>query len=426
MRKSWNLSLILLFVSIVVAISIFSYGSFDRACAQQVTIRLQDYLLNEEDMATAMKSIITEFEAKFPNIRIKMEGALSLADAIKNMEGANPPDVARIETPYLPYLAEKKLITDLDIYVKKIGGVEYYWIPQFAEHAIIPTQYKKKICGVPQEGSSILLYINKDLFKKAGLNTEDLPQNWNQFLSCAQKLTQPNKNQWGFGGDFVTLPYAPTYLEAWFRAHNADFFDNKGKKVLMDTKEGIEAFSFLVQLHTKHKIMPPQIEKWTYKDTAILFAKENLAMLQGDFAISRIIYEQNPGMRKKAQAIFFPGETNFAGRSSSLCMSKKSKYPDQAWSFISYMTSRPSLLTLFKKAQKFPSSRLLYRGTVVEIDKDGGVFGKASEFTSSSLIPSAWPEISALLLETLKEAFTGRKSPEQAIKDAAKKTKKLM
>jgi len=426
MKKRRHLSLPILFPFMVVLIFVLGAGTFCKVQAKGVTIRFQDYLMNEEDMGVAMKEIISEFEAKFPNIKVQIETVPSLDDAIRNMESDNPPDVARIETSYLPHLAGKKIIRGLGPYIKRTGAVEYYWLPQFAEHMITTCRYKKKMYGVPQEGSPILLFINKDLFEKSGLNIEEYPRNWDQLLSYAKKLTQPHKNQWAFGGDFATLPYASRHLQAWFRANNTDFFDREGRKVLTDKKEGVEAFSFLVELHTKHHVMFPQIKNLTYEDTAIMFANENLAMMEGDFAISRIVYEQSPEMHKKTQVIFFPGEIKFVGRSSSLCMSTKSGYPDETWEYILYLTTRPSLLTLFEKARKFPARRWLYRGTIVEKDKEGEVFGKASAFTSTSPIPPAWPDISRVLVETLKEALSGGESPEQAIKDATKKIKKLM
>jgi multiple sugar transport system substrate-binding protein len=419
--------LFFVFFLISVPIALFYGGSCSLANADEVTIRLQDYFLEEEASLAVASEIVAEFESKFPNIKVKLESIPSCVDAIENLKGKSPPDISRVEAYFVPSLADGKLIKRLDEYVKEAGAIEYYWRPQFAEHTVVPCVYKKKMYAVPQEGSAVLLYINDELFKKAGINVEENPpRTWDQFLVCAKKLTDPKSGQWGFGGDFTSLTNAPINLQAWLRANNSDLFDVKGKKPLLDDKPGIQAFTFLVELHSVHHVMPPQIGQWNSEDMAKLFAEGKLGIMQGDFAASKIVYKHNPEMINKVKVLFFPGEVKFVGRSSAFCISRKSKHSDEAWECLQYLTIRPSLLKLFEKGRRFPARRWLYRGTVVEKDKDGMVFGKASAYASTPPLPPEWPDIAAVLVNALKEAFSGKQPPENAISDARKRIKKLM
>ena len=107
-------------------------------------------------------------------------------------------------------------------------------------------------------------------------------------------------------------------------------------------------------------------------------------------------------------------------------MNRKAGFPDAAWQCLLYLTSRPSLLTLFEEAGRFPSRRWLYRGSGIEKEEEGRVFGEASTFTGTCSIPPEWPEIARILVETLNDCFAGNKSAEEGLKDAQRLIKKAM
>lgn len=58
---------------------------------------------------------------------------------------------------------------------------------------------------IPMQVNSLYLYWNKALFREAGLDPEQPPKTWEELFEMAKKLTNPEKNVYGFG-----LPVAST------------------------------------------------------------------------------------------------------------------------------------------------------------------------------------------------------------------------
>lgn len=60
--------------------------------------------------------------------------------------------------------------------------------------AVGGTQYM-----IPMQVNSHYLYMNKELFRQAGLDPEKAPATWEELFEMAVKLTNPDKNVYGFG-----------------------------------------------------------------------------------------------------------------------------------------------------------------------------------------------------------------------------------
>lgn len=100
--------------------------------------------------------------------------------------GGNPPDaVLYWGYNYVPSLASQNLIEPLDdllASIKEDGS-------KFNETCWNSVHYKGKVYALPEMTSNILLYWNKDMFKKAGLDPDKPPTTLDELDSMAQKLT---------------------------------------------------------------------------------------------------------------------------------------------------------------------------------------------------------------------------------------------
>ena len=62
-----------------------------------------------------------------------------------------------------------------------------------------------KLYGVPYLRSTPVLYYNKTLFKKAGLNPEEGPKNWEELASFSKQLASAGVNGLGIVPDIMAL-----------------------------------------------------------------------------------------------------------------------------------------------------------------------------------------------------------------------------
>jgi sn-glycerol 3-phosphate transport system substrate-binding protein len=107
------------------------------------------------------------------------------------IQAGSPPDVAIHLAVDLVTLRDMDAVIPLDDYVQRDGGSEKVlgdFIPAF----LSDLRAEGKVWALPFQRSTPILYINKDLFRKAGLDPGKPPTNWEELLAAAQKATVRN------------------------------------------------------------------------------------------------------------------------------------------------------------------------------------------------------------------------------------------
>ncbi len=81
---------------------------------------------------------------------------------------------------------------------------------------------------IPMQVNSHYLYMNRQLFRDAGLDPDHAPETWDELFEMAVKLTNPEKNVTGFG-----LPIqSTTVFENLLYCNGGRFIDENGKPAL--------------------------------------------------------------------------------------------------------------------------------------------------------------------------------------------------
>src|SRR3954451_20381591 len=124
--------------------------------------------------------------------------------------------------------------------------------------AMDATVYKGKQYGVPMNFTTLLLYWNRDMFRKAGLDPDKPPANWEEFAAFAKKLTKDTNGdgkpeQYGLSlGDHQTIAMWPIL----FWQNGGGVTSPDGKTATLSDPATIEAAKYWVDLVTKDKISP--------------------------------------------------------------------------------------------------------------------------------------------------------------------------
>lgn len=197
---------------------------------------------NDEEHSVFM-AIVDSFEKK-TGLKVKvqrvpfdgMEQKLLTAIATKNV-----PDLARVDYAFTAVLASKNGVEPIDD--PSLDPL----IGQLSRAALYGNYYNGKLWGLPDQTTCIALFYNKDLFREAGISSP--PKTWEEFVEVAKKLTNPEKQIWGFAMRntlWWTFPFFFTY--------GAKFLSDDGKRCLLDSPEAIAGFSFKVDLYRKYKV----------------------------------------------------------------------------------------------------------------------------------------------------------------------------
>ncbi|MFC0212957.1 extracellular solute-binding protein [Paenibacillus chartarius] len=222
------------------------------ASSEPVTIEYWQYEFAAK--VELIDALIKEFEQKHPNIKVKQTNFpydqynQKVATLVPAGKG---PDVINLYYGWLPKYVASGYLQPLPVNSFPAADIEKEFFP-FVSAAKLNGNYYAVPTGVRTLG----LFYNKDLFAKSGIDKP--PATWTELVDTAKKLTEKDAN-----GQFVTegLAWEPgAQLHHWYRdglvyqAGGKDTSDDKRKVLWKDSPAGLEAFQYLLDFATVHKV----------------------------------------------------------------------------------------------------------------------------------------------------------------------------
>jgi len=186
------------------------------------------------------------------------EGVVEPIDPILKMAGINP------VTDFPPSLWDPS----------KVGGVHYM---------------------APNNAISTLLFYNKALFRKAGLNPSKPPTTGQQLVADARALTNKSSGVWGYVEE-PTGGGMNFSIQSIMDQYGAFEADAKTRKITFDTPGGVAAVQFFKNLIFKYHVSPANASPEEAHD---LFVKGKNAMEitdSGDYAVYSPLLKQDLGV----------------------------------------------------------------------------------------------------------------------------------
>lgn len=398
------------------------------AMAEQVTLRFSDWHLTEDVWNKSLTEGMAIFHERYPNIKVTMEpvsyGEKETKYTVES-EAGKAPDVFHLHAFSLPMFFGKGYAKDLTPFIEKEGPG---FLDAWYELPLQLMQYNGKMHAMPGDYMTMVLFYNTEMFKAAGLDPDKPPKTWDEFLDYAKKLTRDtdgdgNVDQWGFGVVGAKDPGFSLRFGPFIWGFGGDYLTPDMKKSALDSPEAKEAFTFFVELYTKHKVVPPGLTAMNAQEVRTQLAQKKVAMILGSGWTPPIVNGINPDLKafevlnaapapmKKQQAT--------AIWLSSWVMSPNTKHPDEAWELIKFITSKEIELKWFID-NRVTSSREDVSGVAPEILNDKFASVLASQLPYGKVEPqiTQWPEIMDVFTTSLQEAVVEMKTPEAALAEA--------
>ncbi len=285
-----------------------------------------------------VEAIVKDFQKENPDIRVEPVWGGNYWQNMQKTMGAlqagNPPDVAVHLAVDVVTLTDLDAVIPLDEFVEQEGGEAF--LADFFPGFLNDLKTDGKVYAIPFQRSTPILYYNKGLFEKAGLDPASPPANWQELVDIATKLTVRDDSgtttQWG-----VLIPDDPWLLMSFMlqnggRTHSEDF-----KEVYLDEEAAIEALQFWVDMATNKKIMP--VHK-SFPEAVQDFVAEKGAMLIHSTGNLRFVRESAnfewgvaflPENKERAVAI--------GGAGLFIFKDIPREKQEAAWKFIKFATS---------------------------------------------------------------------------------------
>lgn len=185
------------------------------------------------------KEIIADFEKANPDIKVEYVGIASTEYQSKvdtAIQGGSLPDVGGVGAAMAAGFAAQGALEPLDDRLSKssLSGK----LNESMTESLKAAGGGDALYSIPTSANNGVLYYRTDLFKAAGLPE---PTDWDTFYEAAEKLTDKDKNKFGYTirGGAGSIAQA---LDAMYgQSGITSFWDSSGEKTTVDDPKNVEA-----------------------------------------------------------------------------------------------------------------------------------------------------------------------------------------
>jgi multiple sugar transport system substrate-binding protein len=269
--------------------------------------------------------------------------------------------------------------------------------------------------GLPESFSNVVLFYNKTLFDKAGVDAPTAEWTWKDEQAAAAKLTNAKAKVWG---DYQPISFHEFYKT--LAQSGGTFLSEDGKSAAFNSPEGVQAATWLVE--KAGTTMPTEKDGAGTPDfDTNLFKSGKLAMWHTGIwmfgALADVPFEWDvvvePGNTDKASAMFTNG----------VVVNNASKSKDAAQKWIAFLSSSDAMVqTRLKTSWELPpvadETKLASYLDAGKPANRQAVFDSLDK-TVLPPVTERQQEMQDAVGKELTEAAAGRKSVAAALKDAA-------
>lgn len=428
----------------------------EEARVRQRTLPIELTLWGVYDTTDAFSGIISEYRKGHPNVQVTYKKFRPEEYEQMILEGLaedRGPDLFMIDESWLPRYRSKILPAPQSVVlpVQAVGGPSFRREVKYslATLPVITAQQIKDefvgsvyssvvdgntVLGLPFSLDSLILLYNRELLNQAHLTRP--PKSWDEFKSSVQATTRADSQgklvQAGVAlGAASSVPHSADIISLLMLQNGTNMVSRDGSQATFASassndqnyRPGAEALRFYTDFANPTK----EVYTWnnTFGDAYDAFAAGKVAFV---FAYARDV----PTIRAKNAQLDFgispvpqlsAREVNYASFWPAV-VSRKTKYPDEAWNFLDFATSPEHVLPYITATKQAPAVR-----TVIEQVKGDPELGTAAV---AALTAQTWYHGSdSTIVETafndmVNQVLDGRMTPEAAVSKAAQAVTKTL
>ena len=384
----------------------------------------------------AVNKIIDGFHAAHPEIRIEPQFTGSYAETLSKAIAA----VRSGEAPHIVQVYEVGTQTMLDsgaivplFELEKPGEIDWNDIigPIIDYYSL-----EGKLYSMPFNSSTSMMYYNKDIFAKAGLDPEKPPRTFDETLEMGKKIVESGAAEYGvsFGWPGWQFEQAHT-MHAQFYANNDNGRKGRATEVFFNQEFGVTI-----------------LEKWVEWAKAGVFYyggpeyKANDAFLAGQIAMLQQSTSSAGSISKAAKfnvgTAFLPvidgypkGSSVIGGATLWTMKGHSQEEYDAIWEFYKWLNRSEVAAQWHKDTGYFPATK-----TAVKMLEDEGWFKENPNFytafdqiLSGERVPASqgvllgnFPEIRQYVRTAIEKATSGKASAKEALDEAAVEANRVL
>jgi multiple sugar transport system substrate-binding protein len=389
-----------------------------QAGGEKVTIQLWHHWSTSRH--PLLQARVQDFMAKNPDIEVVE--TLQPQDGIVEklltaIAGRGAPDVAMLHRRNLLAFAAEDALLPLDSYIADAGITEGYWYP--GEYA--SNLYDGQVYGLPLTEGITFIDYNTQMWEAAGLDPDNFPKTWDEFLAAATQLTQMAANgQVDIAGYTIGDNLGRTFLSWLVTNGQNSIYSADTRTAQVDTPATVETIAFLKRLTDEALGGYQNAAAFTAASSGLdqpPFVMEKSAMEGGQAWQFLVIKETNPDLPYRLAP--FPGGPSGNGplavnqASWSYVIPRGTQNPDAAWRLLKYLTvdegakqflldqGRASPVVQYNEAPEYAET------------PHWDEFLAVSSHSSTIVVSPVQPQVEATLTEMMARVLTGDMTPEE-------------
>jgi multiple sugar transport system substrate-binding protein len=387
-------------------------------------------------------SIVPEFNKLYPNIKVTIDPvpyAELLAKIMLDATASQPTyDVIIVDDPWTPQVARTGALLDIRKETAAWTDPGFDW-DDFNAAPLAATQWNGVQYGVPLRSNMLLMFVNKTLYKKAGLPEPTPDLTWDQYLEQAPKLVQDTNGDgaidaWAIDTYFKRDALTPTIWQAILNANGGSLLDQNNKPAF-NNEIGVKALKTHIALL---KYAPPGGVSHGYSEALQSFRQGQVAtsFMWGSVYRNSAVDPKTTTLKPEEVGLqVMPVGSAMAGAHRGIAsgtIHAKSPNKQAAWALLQWFSSKQGEKWHSNALGGFPARKSTLASTP-ESEWLSPVFKALQQGYDTIEKGKMWrlrhpksDAVQQVLADAVAAAISGQATAEAALQEAAVKVEKIL
>jgi multiple sugar transport system substrate-binding protein len=298
---------LLLMATLLIPFSLFAQGGKEAVVDENAPVTVQ-YWTHEDPARTDLENeLIATFMAQNPNITVvrTTQSSAKQIELVQTAFAANQgPDMFN-----LPIENQYAYITNY-----RVAPVDYQaagyankqdLLDNYVEGVLDTVTVDGEVYGLPLELTNWAIYVNKKIFRDAGLNPEtDYPKTWEEMADVSEKLVIRDGDILIRRGFDFRYPYYLTFFVPMVEQLGGELISSDGKQAIVNDDAWIKALTYMQEWGPSGR----NLGSPTYKNARKLFNLDNndIAMAHSGLYQEGRIEADNPEFFESGEWMVIP------------------------------------------------------------------------------------------------------------------------
>jgi multiple sugar transport system substrate-binding protein len=365
-----------------------------------------------------IQPILDRYRAENPGVDLQVEqltwqsGREKIVAAIA---AGRPPDLCELGSTFLPGLVADSTLVDLTDSIPDLRAELVGWDG---------VSYRGRAFALPWMLGTRALFINEDLFRKAGLNPAKPPATWAELLDDARRITQRVPDAKGFGmnsgeREILIKKFMPF---AW--GNGGDILDSTLTRSVFHSPQNVEALKFYLSLKPYSLLDRQEMHEQA-------FAKGRLGIVISGPWLLRTLAKTAPDAHIRVGLMPRPAASrgksaSFAG-AEVLGIFRGSKHRAEALRLARFLVQPRNSMPLYvATGNAFPAATSAAADSYFTTHPMDRLFLEQLHTAVSPPLHPRWVEIEEIVNAELEQAIYGTKTPEAALAEGDAKIAQVL